>query len=194
LRERVGALEALIAYPQNSGREEREAKARLASVIFNDDVPDSRDTLLLGLADSTGVLKAILSPEDMRRASNRIAILYFVAVMVENLEPDGGCSGVIFLGLRSNHDGSAPPWSALGRCQQPLSSLGGVAPGVDLGSGLVMAVGLSQAWSEQEFGRPWGGILALALGAARAIRRDREIVAEHTLKKWLVIEGLRSDP
>jgi hypothetical protein len=31
------------------------------SVIFNDDVPDSRDTLLLGLADSTGVLKAILS-------------------------------------------------------------------------------------------------------------------------------------
>lgn len=61
------------AYPQNTGREEREAKARLVSVIFNDDVPDSRDTLLLGLADSTGVLKAILSLEDMRKASNRIA-------------------------------------------------------------------------------------------------------------------------
>jgi Golgi phosphoprotein 3 len=61
------------AYPQKSGREEREAKARLESVIFNDDVPDSRDTLLLGLADSTGVLKAILSPEDMRKASTRIA-------------------------------------------------------------------------------------------------------------------------
>jgi Golgi phosphoprotein 3 (GPP34) len=61
------------AYPQKSGREEREAKARLVSVIFNDDVRDSRDTLLLGLADSTGVLKAILSPEDMRKASTRIA-------------------------------------------------------------------------------------------------------------------------
>jgi golgi phosphoprotein 3 len=61
------------AYPQNTGREEREAKARLLSVIFNDDVPDSRDTLLLGLADSTGVLDAILSPEDRRKASNRIA-------------------------------------------------------------------------------------------------------------------------
>jgi Golgi phosphoprotein 3 len=61
------------AYPQKSGREEREAKARLVSVIFNDDVPDPRDTLLLGLADSTGVLKAILSPEDMRKASTRIA-------------------------------------------------------------------------------------------------------------------------
>ena len=61
------------AYPQNTGREEREAKARLVSVIFNDDVPDSRDTLLLGLAESTGVLKSILSPDDMRKASNRIA-------------------------------------------------------------------------------------------------------------------------
>jgi golgi phosphoprotein 3 len=61
------------AYPQNTGREEREAKARLLSVIFNDDVPDSRDTLLLGLADSTGVLDAILSSEDRRNASNRIA-------------------------------------------------------------------------------------------------------------------------
>ena len=61
------------AYPQNSGREEREAKARLLSVIFNDDVPDSRDTLLLGLADSTGVLNAVLSSGDRHKASNRIA-------------------------------------------------------------------------------------------------------------------------
>src|SRR5262249_15161769 len=61
------------AYPQNSGREEREAKARLLSVIFNADVPDARDTLLLGLADSTGVLDAILSPEDRRKAADRIA-------------------------------------------------------------------------------------------------------------------------
>ena len=61
------------AYPQNSGREEREAKARLLSVIFNDDVPNSRDTLLLGLADSTGVLNAVLSSGDRHKASNRIA-------------------------------------------------------------------------------------------------------------------------
>jgi golgi phosphoprotein 3 len=61
------------AYPQNTGREEREAKARLLSVIFNDGVPESRDTLLLGLADSTGVLNTVLSPEDRRKAANRIA-------------------------------------------------------------------------------------------------------------------------
>jgi golgi phosphoprotein 3 len=61
------------AYPQNTGREEREAKTRLLSVIFNDDVPEARDTLLLGLADSTGVLDTILSAEDRRKAANRIA-------------------------------------------------------------------------------------------------------------------------
>jgi Golgi phosphoprotein 3 len=61
------------AYPQNTGREEREAKTRLVSVMFNDDVPDARDTLLLGLAESTGVLKAIMSPEDLRKTSSRIA-------------------------------------------------------------------------------------------------------------------------
>jgi Golgi phosphoprotein 3 len=61
------------AYPQNTGREEREAKTRLVSVMFNDDVPDARDTLLLGLAESTGVLNAIISPEDLRKTSSRIA-------------------------------------------------------------------------------------------------------------------------
>ena len=61
------------AYPPKTGREEREAKTRLVSVMFNDDVPDARDTLLLGLAESTGVLNAIMSPEDLRKTSSRIA-------------------------------------------------------------------------------------------------------------------------
>jgi golgi phosphoprotein 3 len=61
------------AYPKNSGREEREAKARLMSVIFDDTVPSPRDTLLLSLADSTGVLDEMLSSEEMRKASERIA-------------------------------------------------------------------------------------------------------------------------
>jgi Golgi phosphoprotein 3 GPP34 len=61
------------AYPQNTGREEREAKARLMSVIFGDALPNPRDTLLLGLADSSGVLHAMLSPEEMVKASKRIA-------------------------------------------------------------------------------------------------------------------------
>ena len=60
------------AYPQASGREEREAKARLMSVLFNDEVPDPRDTLLLGLARSTYVLSAMLSPAELDKATARI--------------------------------------------------------------------------------------------------------------------------
>ena len=61
------------AYPQNTGREEREAKARLVSMIYGNDVPAPRDTLLLGLAESSGVLSSMLSPEEMQKAANRIA-------------------------------------------------------------------------------------------------------------------------
>ena len=60
------------AYPQLSDREQREAKARLLSVLFEDEVPDPRDTLLLGLAKSTGILAAILSHEELDRAATRI--------------------------------------------------------------------------------------------------------------------------
>jgi Golgi phosphoprotein 3 (GPP34) len=61
------------AYPKNSGREEREAKTRLMSVIFDDVVPTPRDTLLLSLADSAGVLEDMFSSEEMDKASTRIA-------------------------------------------------------------------------------------------------------------------------
>jgi hypothetical protein len=60
------------AYPQVSGREEREAKARLLAVLFNDEVPDPRDTLLLGLANSTDVLSAILTGDEREKAAPRI--------------------------------------------------------------------------------------------------------------------------
>jgi len=61
------------AYPQNTGREEREAKARLASIIHGNELPDPRDTLLLGLAQASGVLSVIFPPEDINKAAPRIA-------------------------------------------------------------------------------------------------------------------------
>jgi golgi phosphoprotein 3 len=60
------------AYPQVSGREEREAKGRLMAVLFNDEVPDPRDTLLLGLAKSTDVLSSMLTGEELDKAAGRI--------------------------------------------------------------------------------------------------------------------------
>jgi hypothetical protein len=61
------------AYPQNTGREEREAKARLLSLIHGNDVPEPRDTLLLALAEATGVLNSIMSFDERRKAERRIA-------------------------------------------------------------------------------------------------------------------------
>jgi hypothetical protein len=43
------------------------------SVIFDDEIPTPRDTLLLSLAEATGVLEDMLSTEEMRKASKRVA-------------------------------------------------------------------------------------------------------------------------
>ena len=82
------------AYPQISGREEREAKGRLLSVLFNDDIPDPRDTLLMGLANATGVLFLILSEAEVAKARSRI-------VQVIALEEIGRAVAVVAAGVRA---------------------------------------------------------------------------------------------
>lgn len=59
-------------YPQVSGREEREVKARLLGVLFNDDIPETRDVLLIGVARAANLFAAILSEEELVRAQPRI--------------------------------------------------------------------------------------------------------------------------
>ncbi len=61
------------AYPPVSGQEEQEALARLTEVLFNNQTPAPRDTLLLGLAAATGALEKILSDHAMAQAAPRIA-------------------------------------------------------------------------------------------------------------------------
>jgi hypothetical protein len=60
-------------YPQVSGREEREVKARLTGVLFNDAIPEPRDALLLGLAQAANLLGVFLSAGEIARAEPRIA-------------------------------------------------------------------------------------------------------------------------
>lgn len=61
------------AYPQVSGQESREAKARLIAIIFNDEVPDPRDTLLMGLTSATGALTKVLTRAELDAAAGRIS-------------------------------------------------------------------------------------------------------------------------
>ena len=60
------------AYPSVSGLEGREAKARLTAVLYSGEVPDPRDTLLLGLAKATDVLYAMFSRHEMATLAPRI--------------------------------------------------------------------------------------------------------------------------
>jgi len=59
-------------YPLISDREEREVKARLMAVIFEDNAPSQRDALLIGLARAAGLLPLLLAPSELDRAQPRI--------------------------------------------------------------------------------------------------------------------------
>jgi hypothetical protein len=59
-------------YPVISDKEEREVKARLMAVIFEDGQPDTRDALLIGLSRAAGLFPLILAPAELERAQPRI--------------------------------------------------------------------------------------------------------------------------
>ncbi|MBB5693395.1 GOLPH3/VPS74 family protein [Muricoccus pecuniae] len=59
-------------YPAISGREEREVKARLMAVIFEEEAPEPRDALLIGLCRAAGLLPLILAPGTLEAAEPRI--------------------------------------------------------------------------------------------------------------------------
>lgn len=60
-------------YPKAEGRAEtEEVRARLRGVILHDEIPDPRDSLLIGLARATGLVPLLLSEEETRRALPRV--------------------------------------------------------------------------------------------------------------------------
>lgn len=59
-------------YPVVSDKEEREVKARLMSVIFEDGAPEPRDSLLIGLTQAAGLFPLMLAPEELEKAQPRI--------------------------------------------------------------------------------------------------------------------------
>lgn len=59
-------------YPVVSDKEEREVKARLMGVIFQDEIPEPRDALLIGLVRAAGLLPLLLAPDALDAAQPRI--------------------------------------------------------------------------------------------------------------------------
>ena len=59
-------------YPVVDGRAEREVKLRIMGVLFSEDIPDSRDVVIICLADACGILKELLSRREHEQAAARI--------------------------------------------------------------------------------------------------------------------------
>jgi hypothetical protein len=59
-------------YPEISGREEREAKARIMAVLFGEAAPAPRDALLVGLCRAAGLFDDILAGHEVDHLQPRI--------------------------------------------------------------------------------------------------------------------------
>jgi Golgi phosphoprotein 3 len=59
-------------YPPTSGIEEREVKSRVMTLLNNDEIPDPRDALLVGLLGATRLLDELLSRSERHRLRARI--------------------------------------------------------------------------------------------------------------------------
>ena len=62
-------------YPVVEGRDRPEAKRRILSLLFNDEIPDPADAALAALADACFVFERIFTPAQLRELKPRIAQL-----------------------------------------------------------------------------------------------------------------------
>jgi hypothetical protein len=59
-------------YPIVDNSTVREVKLRLMGVLFSEDIPDPRDTLLISLSDVCGIFSSLLSNAELDAAAGRI--------------------------------------------------------------------------------------------------------------------------
>ena len=59
-------------YPSADGAIQKEAKARILNIVLNDDIPDPRDVILVGLMHTCDGFKTLLSEEDYEEKRERI--------------------------------------------------------------------------------------------------------------------------
>ncbi|HVA15799.1 MAG TPA: GPP34 family phosphoprotein [Stellaceae bacterium] len=59
-------------YPLIDGKELQEVKRRIADLLLSDDIPDSRDVVIIALAQACGLLRRVFSESELRDAQKRI--------------------------------------------------------------------------------------------------------------------------
>jgi Golgi phosphoprotein 3 len=62
-------------YPVIDGKAEREVKLRIFSILFDDEIPDPRDVVLISLVSACNLLPVLLSPEECEHVRDRVELL-----------------------------------------------------------------------------------------------------------------------
>jgi hypothetical protein len=62
-------------YPVIDGRQLLNIETRLRNLVLSDEIPDPRETVLVSLVDACGLFPEILSPRELARSGERIALL-----------------------------------------------------------------------------------------------------------------------
>ena len=96
-------------YPHIDGKAKREVRLRIMAVLFSDDIPDPRDSTIIGLADTCGLFEKLLPKQERVRAAERIAvagrldlILRAVSWAVEDREAPPGKRAALAVGTTSD--------------------------------------------------------------------------------------------
>lgn len=73
------SLSRLVArarrYPATDGQHGQEVWLRVLRTIFNDDIPDTRDIVIIGLANACDVFQRLLPPDEYEEARQRIELI-----------------------------------------------------------------------------------------------------------------------
>jgi len=73
-------------YPVIEGRELQEAKLRISAVLLGDAIPSPSDSVLIGLASISGLLRGFLSGAELRRLEERILAVGSLDLVARGVE------------------------------------------------------------------------------------------------------------
>ena len=62
-------------YPVIGGEARKEVKVRILFELFDGDIPDPRDVMIISLADACGLFPKLLTPQQLKRATPRMELL-----------------------------------------------------------------------------------------------------------------------
>jgi hypothetical protein len=73
-------------YPMVDGKEQKEAKLRILSLLLSNDLPSPHDTVLIGLAVAGGLLESFLTRAQIAQLEDRIALVGGLDLIVRGVE------------------------------------------------------------------------------------------------------------